>query len=358
MANRWERGKLGPYTMPQDFTTGGIGINGINNVTPKEEPFLVPAGTLVYFNDEDLIDSTNDNVIQVSGQELSRSTYSELFAVVGTQFGNGDGSTTFDVPDLFYTTARCHGTAAASGIGELQPGTMWDHEHSVTPMSFGGLANNNTFPAPQPITEERDISAPTRGPAIPNATVTFANGPYTNQPHYGPTEAQYRNSRGIRPYRTYNMFSTWTTKPGSLPIGAIVPFVGNDDLTPYANYLLCNGQSVDPATYPLAAAKGITATPDLRGYFISSYRGSEPRTFAQRMGATHRHRYPATPTFGGVPYSPLITTGTFNLAVPGGQGTFNGAYNSSSKESGSASLGPGNETRPVNMAVSFLVRVG
>lgn len=358
MANRWERGKLGPYTMPQDFTTGGIGINGINNVTPKQEPFLVPAGTLVYFNDEDLIDTVNDNVIQVSGQALSRSTYSELFAVVGTQFGNGDGSTTFDVPDLFYTTARSHGTAAASGIGQLQTGVMWNHEHNITRMTGGGLANNNQFSAPQPITEQRDLSQPTRGSYLPAAVTQIANGPYESTPHYGPAESQFKNSRGIRAYRTYNMFSTWTTKPGSLPIGAVVPFVGNDDLTPFGNYLLCNGQTVDPALYPLAAAKGITTTPDLRGYFISSYRGSEPRTFSQRMGAAHRHAYTATGPQGGIPVSPLITTGSFNLAVPGGQGTFNGAYNSSSKATTSASLGPGNETRPVNMAVSYLVRVG
>ena len=34
------------------------------------------------------------------GQAVSRTTYSELFAVIGTAFGTGDGSTTFNVPDL------------------------------------------------------------------------------------------------------------------------------------------------------------------------------------------------------------------------------------------------------------------
>jgi phage-related tail fiber protein len=31
---------------------------------------------------------------------LSRTTYADLFAVIGTTFGDGDGSTTFKVPDL------------------------------------------------------------------------------------------------------------------------------------------------------------------------------------------------------------------------------------------------------------------
>ncbi len=34
------------------------------------------------------------------GQALSRTDYAELFAVIGTSFGSGDGSTTFNLPDL------------------------------------------------------------------------------------------------------------------------------------------------------------------------------------------------------------------------------------------------------------------
>lgn len=35
-----------------------------------------------------------------SNQPVSRETYSALFAVIGTTYGSGDGSTTFNVPDL------------------------------------------------------------------------------------------------------------------------------------------------------------------------------------------------------------------------------------------------------------------
>lgn len=34
------------------------------------------------------------------GQELSRQTYGDLFFAIGTEFGVGDGSTTFNLPDL------------------------------------------------------------------------------------------------------------------------------------------------------------------------------------------------------------------------------------------------------------------
>ena len=34
------------------------------------------------------------------GQAVSRTTFARLFAVIGTTFGTGDGSTTFNLPDL------------------------------------------------------------------------------------------------------------------------------------------------------------------------------------------------------------------------------------------------------------------
>jgi len=44
------------------------------------------------------------------GSAISRSTYADLFAVIGTTFGSGDGSTTFNVPDLRSSVALGAGT--------------------------------------------------------------------------------------------------------------------------------------------------------------------------------------------------------------------------------------------------------
>lgn len=38
--------------------------------------------------------------LECNGAELSRTTYANLFAVIGTTYGVGDGSTTFNLPDL------------------------------------------------------------------------------------------------------------------------------------------------------------------------------------------------------------------------------------------------------------------
>ena len=51
------------------------------------------------------------------GSEISRTVYDELFAVLGTKAGAGDGSTTFNLPDLRGQFVRgTGGNAAALGV--------------------------------------------------------------------------------------------------------------------------------------------------------------------------------------------------------------------------------------------------
>jgi microcystin-dependent protein len=45
-------------------------------------------------------DATPVGFLPCEGQAISRTTYADLFLVVGTRYGNGDGSSTFNVPDL------------------------------------------------------------------------------------------------------------------------------------------------------------------------------------------------------------------------------------------------------------------
>ena len=38
--------------------------------------------------------------LKANGAAISRTTYAKLFALIGTTYGAGDGSTTFNLPDL------------------------------------------------------------------------------------------------------------------------------------------------------------------------------------------------------------------------------------------------------------------
>jgi microcystin-dependent protein len=64
------------------------------------------------------------------GQAVSRSTFAALFAAIGTTYGTGDGSTTFNVPDLRQRFAL---GKAASGTGGTLGGTggTVDHVHAL-----------------------------------------------------------------------------------------------------------------------------------------------------------------------------------------------------------------------------------
>jgi hypothetical protein len=70
----------------------------------------VPVGSIIPYGGS----STPTGWLLCQGQAVSRSTYASLFAVLGTAFGAGDGSTTFNLPNL---QQRFPLGKAASGVG-------------------------------------------------------------------------------------------------------------------------------------------------------------------------------------------------------------------------------------------------
>lgn len=56
----------------------------------------LPIGSIMPYTSK----TTPSNWLPCNGQAVSRTTYADLFAIIGEQYGSGDGSTTFNVPDL------------------------------------------------------------------------------------------------------------------------------------------------------------------------------------------------------------------------------------------------------------------
>jgi microcystin-dependent protein len=56
----------------------------------------IPTATIVPWSSA----SVPTGFLECNGQAVSRSTYADLFAIVATTYGTGDGSSTFNVPDL------------------------------------------------------------------------------------------------------------------------------------------------------------------------------------------------------------------------------------------------------------------
>lgn len=89
------------------------------------------------------------------GQALSRTDYADLFAVIGTNYGAGDGSTTFNLPDMREAAPVGAGTSTRSTIathdsymlGEFKDDQFQAHFHRVgndgEGSSYGALLVNS-----------------------------------------------------------------------------------------------------------------------------------------------------------------------------------------------------------------------
>lgn len=63
---------------------------------PLSLPFSLPAGCMAQFAGS----VAPEGWAFAYGQALSRAAFSALFSAIGTTYGSGDGSTTFNVPDM------------------------------------------------------------------------------------------------------------------------------------------------------------------------------------------------------------------------------------------------------------------
>ena len=84
--------------------------------------------------------------LECNGAAVSRTTYSALFAIIGTAYGAGNGSSTFNLPDLRGEFVRGFdngkGTDSGRSIATSQSATNASHNHSV---SVSGTTSNKSL---------------------------------------------------------------------------------------------------------------------------------------------------------------------------------------------------------------------
>lgn len=112
--------------------SGSVLVGGVGG-------FLVPTGSVMPFAGS----SAPTGWLLSFGQAVSRTTYAALFAVVGTTYGSGDGSTTFNLPDLrgravagqddMGGTSANRLTGLSGGVdGDILGGTGGAESHTLT----------------------------------------------------------------------------------------------------------------------------------------------------------------------------------------------------------------------------------
>lgn len=93
----------------------------------------VPTGTVLDFAGT----SAPAGYLLCDGSAVSRSTYATLFTAIGTTWGVGDGSTTFNVPDLRRRTAVGAGGSATSALGNAVGNIGGAETHLLTANESG-----------------------------------------------------------------------------------------------------------------------------------------------------------------------------------------------------------------------------
>jgi len=309
-----------------------------------------------------------DGHIECNGQAVSRTTYSELFEVIGTSFGSGNGSTTFNVPDLraefIRGLDRGRGADINRLLGSAQADAFQGHWHQSWG-SGGSSSGGNFSPSGQPwsggtkmkfynttnntTNVEEEISNGINGtPRIASetrprnvalifiikaknitfdATVQNANADTVDGCHAGNAA-----NNVLKLDDTGKVPLTNLPASDAVPAGTVSFFTKN---TPPTGYLKCNGAAISRTTYStLFAAIGTTFgtgdgsttfnLPDLRGEFIRGWddtRGIDTgRTFGSYQAdelKLHNHTLSMYTAGGDNPLGGNQRISTDNSAIGG-----------------------------------------
>jgi len=116
--------------------TAPTASNGTNSTVIASTAYVLanavanPTGTVIAFSTS----SIPAGYIKCNGSAVSRTTYSTLFAEVGTLYGSGNGSTTFNLPDLrgefIRGWADNRSVDTGRAIGSYQAEAYKSHRHT------------------------------------------------------------------------------------------------------------------------------------------------------------------------------------------------------------------------------------
>jgi len=156
--------------------------------------YLTPTGAIMAFAGS----AAPTGWLLCFGQAVSRSTFADLFAVIGTTYGAGDGATTFNVPDLRGRVVAgkddMGGTAAGRltfGVGTALGGTIGNeqlaaHTHTGT-VSISDPGHNHSQAAhSHGVTDPGHAHSYNLEGSVPTGNDVIPPGGSTGSPAGGP----------------------------------------------------------------------------------------------------------------------------------------------------------------------------
>lgn len=116
-------------------------LNKINNGD------ILPIGSIIMWGSNAV--PTDRGWLRCDGSSVSRNTYSELFNILGTTFGSGDGTTTFNLPDLRTRVpvgSNSTGNNVGVADGKLVDNRTITHSHTGGSHSHGMSSHTHGVP--------------------------------------------------------------------------------------------------------------------------------------------------------------------------------------------------------------------
>lgn len=121
-------------TLPSDDGDADdvLKTDGSGNLSFTALPQAVPTGSVHVM----ATTTVPSGYLECDGSAVSRTTYADLFAIIGTTWGNGDGSSTFQLPDLRGEFVRgwdnSKGTDSGRGFASSQGDEVGVHNHTAS----------------------------------------------------------------------------------------------------------------------------------------------------------------------------------------------------------------------------------
>jgi len=135
----------------------------------------VPTGAVFHF----AASTAPSGYLECNGAAISRSTYSALFSVVGTIYGAGDGSTTFNLPDLRGEFIRGYddgrGVDSGRAFGSTQSDAYRSHSHGVNDPGHAHIYGSFGAPAGSGVQGGNDYTFNANSTNVANTGISIQN---------------------------------------------------------------------------------------------------------------------------------------------------------------------------------------
>lgn len=163
---------------------------------------FVPTGSVMMFA---MVNAPTGYLV-CDGSAINRTTYAALFAAIGTTYGAGNGTTTFNLPDMRAMFPRGldggRGRDPGRAMGSSQDPANMAHTHTITVASGG--SHNHTLTIPRDLVSGTPQDDAVLGDQIEQGTSTLTTS--TGGAHSHTASASSSGATEARPYNVALQF--------------------------------------------------------------------------------------------------------------------------------------------------------